>query len=76
MYHSLIYVEIFGKKWYVNIFFSSIASLKCTPSDRQMYPWGYMYPSLGTPVLEDKLVFCFLQKDIKLFVSVSILFIV
>jgi len=32
----------------VNIFFSSIANLKCIPSDRQMYPWGYMYPRLGT----------------------------
>ena len=21
---------------------------KCTPSDRQMYPRGYMYPRLGT----------------------------
>jgi len=24
---------------------------KCTPPDRQMYPWGYMYPRLGTPDL-------------------------
>ena len=32
--------------------FFSIANLKCTPSDRQMYPWGYMYPRLGTPDLE------------------------
>ena len=31
---------------------SSIANLKCTPSPRQMYPWGYMYPRLGTSVLE------------------------
>jgi len=31
---------------------SSIANLKCTPSDRQMYPWGYMYPRLGTPDLK------------------------
>jgi len=29
----------------INIFFSSIANLKCTPSDRQMYP------RLGTPLL-------------------------
>jgi len=32
-------------------FFSSIASLKCIPSVRQIYPKGYMYLSLGTPVL-------------------------
>jgi len=36
----------------VNIFFSSSASLKCTFSDRQIYPWGYMYPRLGTPDLD------------------------
>jgi len=24
--------------------FSSIANLKCTPSDRQMYPWGTCAP--------------------------------
>jgi len=30
------------------IFFTSIAIFECTPSDRQMYPQGYMYPSLGT----------------------------
>jgi len=30
--------------------FLSIAKLNCTPSDRQMYPYGYMYPSLGIPV--------------------------
>jgi len=42
--------------WYIYIWkqilckhiFSSIAHLKCTPSDRQTYPWGYMYPRLGT----------------------------
>ena len=34
----LIYVYIFGNKKYVNIYFSSIAVLKCTPSDRQIYP--------------------------------------
>jgi len=28
--------------------FLVIAYLKFTPSDRQMYPWGYMYPRLGT----------------------------
>ena len=43
------------KKLYANIFCSSVDNLKCTPSDRQMYPWGYMYPRLGTPVLDDKL---------------------
>jgi len=26
--------------------------LKCIPSDRQMYPQGYMYPRLGTPSLQ------------------------
>jgi len=36
----------------VNISFSSSVSLKCTPSERQMYPWGYMYPRLGTPDLD------------------------
>jgi len=36
--------------------FPSIASLKCTHSDRQMYHLGYMYPSLGTPALADALV--------------------
>jgi len=40
------YLEI-NNMW---IYFSSSASLKCTLSDRQMYPWGYMYPRLGTPV--------------------------
>jgi len=24
--------------------FSSFANLKCTPTDRQMYPWGYVTP--------------------------------
>jgi len=42
---------MFGNKLYANIFCSSIDYLKCTPSDRQMYPWGYMYPRLGTPGL-------------------------
>ena len=37
----------------MNKFFSSSASLKCTPSDRQMYPWGQMYPWLGTPALRN-----------------------
>jgi len=36
-------------------FFPSVANLKCTPSDRQMYPYGYMYPSLGTHVLNKDL---------------------
>jgi len=31
------------------MFFSFIANLKCTPANWQMYPWGYMYPRLGTP---------------------------
>jgi len=28
--------------------FSSFANLKCTPSDRQMYPWGTL-PQVGNP---------------------------
>jgi len=44
------YMWIFGNKLYINIFFSSI--VKCNPSDRQMYPWGYMRPRLGTSGLE------------------------
>ena len=28
----------------MSIFLSSISNLKCTLSDKQMYPWGYMYP--------------------------------
>jgi len=32
----------------MNTFFPSIANLKCTPSDRQIYPWMYMNPSLET----------------------------
>jgi len=47
----------FKKKYYVNTFFCSIANLKCTPSDRQMYPWGYMYPRLGTSVLRNQQIF-------------------
>jgi len=31
---------------------SSTDNLKCTPTDRQMYPWAYMYPRLGTPDLK------------------------
>ena len=31
------------------IWFSSIANVKCTPLNRRMYPWGYMYPRLRTP---------------------------
>ena len=41
--------------------FSSIANLKYTPSDRQRYPWGYMYPRLGTPVYRNQPIgLCFL----------------
>jgi len=36
----------------INIFSPSIANLKCTPSDRQMYPQGYVYPRLGTPAID------------------------
>jgi len=35
----------------INMLFSSIANLKCAPSDREMYPYGYMYPRSGTPDL-------------------------
>jgi len=38
----------------VNIFCSSIANLKCTPPDWEMYPWGYMYPRLGTPDVDER----------------------
>ena len=39
-------------KWIIyKHIFPSIVNLKCTPSDRQMYHQGYMYPSLGTPGL-------------------------
>ena len=48
----MIYVQIFENKQHVNIFLPSIAYLKCTPSDRQMYTQGYMYPRLGTPAVE------------------------
>jgi len=34
------------------IYFLFISNHKCTPSDRQMYPQGYMYPRLGTLVLD------------------------
>jgi len=53
----VIYVQIFENKQHVNIFLPSIANLKCTPSDRQMYPQGYIYPRLGTPGVEDTLVY-------------------
>jgi len=33
----LIYVQIFPNKYNVTIFFSYVANLECTPSDRQMY---------------------------------------
>jgi len=39
-------------KWRISIFIPSVAYLKCTPSDKQMYPQGYMYPRLGSPVVE------------------------
>jgi len=45
-------VKIFGNKFYGNTFCSSIDNLECTPKDRQIYPWGYMYPRLGTPALK------------------------
>ena len=49
----MICVQIFENKQHVNIFLPSIANLKRTPSDRQMYAQGYMYPRLGTPELDD-----------------------
>jgi len=36
-----------------------MANLKCTPSDRQMYPQGYMYPRLGTLAIEHHFNFAF-----------------
>jgi len=44
------------------MFFPSIANFKCTLSDRQMYPWGCMYPRLGTPALEDDIVSAFVPQ--------------
>jgi len=38
----------------MNLFLPSVANFKCTPFDRQMYPQGYMYPSLGTPALDNQ----------------------
>jgi len=48
--------------WYMYKYFKtnimwlyfSIANHKCTPSDRQMYPWGYMYPRLGISGLDEE----------------------
>ena len=42
---------MFGNTRYVNIYISSIANLKSTPTDRQMYHQGSMYPRLGTSIL-------------------------
>ena len=47
----MIYVQRFENKQHLNIFLPSIANHKCTPTDRQMYPQGYMYPRLGTPAV-------------------------
>jgi len=68
--------KYFGNKSHANILLSSIANLECTPSDRQMYPWGYMYPRLGIPavvvcsyvgILHSSLViFCFCVSGILL----------
>jgi len=44
-----------GNQRYVTIYFTSIANLKCTPSGRQMDPQGYMYPRLGTSVINHAL---------------------
>jgi len=44
-------VQTFGNKFCANIFCSSIDDLECTPTDRQIYPWGYMYARLGNLVL-------------------------
>jgi len=46
----------------MNIFFLSIANLKCTPSDRQMYPRGTHVPQVGNPcydILHAQLVYKF-----------------
>jgi len=34
---ELLLFGIFGNTYYINIFFTSIANLKCTHPDRQMY---------------------------------------
>jgi len=47
----------FRNKWRINIFIPSIANLECTPSDKQMYPQGYMHPRLGTPDLDFKVCY-------------------
>jgi len=36
----------------MQIYFAHLLITLNVPSDRQMYPWGYMYPRLGTPDLE------------------------
>ena len=52
---KIIFTDICINIWeklHVNIFCSSIANLKCTPSDWRMYPQECMYPRLGTPELD------------------------
>jgi len=49
-------------KYYVNIFFCSIADLKGTPSDRQMYLWGYIYPILGTSAMHNHFLLNLVEK--------------
>jgi len=53
--------DICIKIWKWTIFLPSIASLKCTHSDRQMCPQGYMYPRLGTPDLDRGCTTCGLR---------------
>jgi len=54
----MIHVSMVGNQRYVTIYFASIVNLKCTPSDRQMYPQGYMYPRLGTSGLAQPFCKC------------------
>jgi len=56
----VIYVHIFENKQHVNIFLPSIAYLKCTPSDKQMYPQGCIHPRLETPALDGSSLLKFL----------------
>ena len=49
---SLTYIQVVGNKYYINIFFSFTANLKHTPSERQMYLQGCMYPRLTTYALD------------------------
>jgi len=40
------------------MFLSSTANLKCTPSDGQMYPWGYMWRDSEKSWINSKRICC------------------